>query len=225
MNDRHGSQNPVWLILGVALTCVLGALLIIGLKARAQAEADREFDQKIRNVRTQRRIDQEPLKTLPPFRLTRARGGELALDELEGKVWVADFFFTQCPTVCPTMSGRLKMLQDRTADLEGLRFVSITVDPENDDAKTLREYAGRFDADPERWIFLTGDEPVLRELKHVGFAIGDPEDPIMGHSTRFGLIDAKGRIRSYYHCAGEDGEQELGLLESDLRELLRRGGS
>ena len=105
MNDRHGSQNPVWLILGVALTCVLGARLIIGLKARAQAEADREFEQKIQSVRAERRIDQEPLKTLPPFRLTRARGGELALDDLKGKVWVADFFFTQCPTVCPTMSG------------------------------------------------------------------------------------------------------------------------
>lgn len=224
MSDNHGSQNPTWLILGVGLTCVLGALLIIGLKARAEKEAELSFERQIAKAQARRRIDQEPLKTLPAFELTRARGGTLSKADLDGRVWVADFFFTTCPTVCPIMSGHLKLLQDRTTDLEDIRIVSITVDPENDDAETLRAYAKRFSADPKRWIFLTGDEPVVRDLKHVGFGIGDRDDPIMGHSTRFGLIDADGRIRSYYHCAGEGGEQELGLLESDLRELLRRGG-
>jgi protein SCO1 len=225
MSDRHGSNNPIWLILGVGLTCVLGAALIVGLKARAQAEADRSLAEQQAMAQNRRRIDQEPLKTLPPFSLPRARGEEVSLESLKGRVWVADFFFTTCPTICPTMSGKLRDLQERTQDLGEIRFLSITVDPENDDAAALRAYAEKFGADPERWFFLTGEEPVIRELKHVGFGIGDPEDPIMGHSSRFTLIDADGRIRSSYLCADPNlGDSELAMLESDLRELLRRGG-
>ncbi|MEZ6194296.1 MAG: SCO family protein [Planctomycetota bacterium] len=220
MNPEREARPLFWIVIGAVMTLALCVLLVAWLKARAEAERE----DAMRRGRPEFLIDQEPLKRVPDFRLQRARGGELSRADLAGRVWVVDFFFTTCPTVCPVMSGRLRDLQGRLADLPEVKLVSITVDPAKDDAETLRAYADRFEAEPDRWYFLTGEEPVIRDLKHRGFGIGDPDDPIMGHSTRFGLIDADGMIRAYYHCANGSESDDFPRLLADIRELVRRGG-
>jgi cytochrome oxidase Cu insertion factor (SCO1/SenC/PrrC family) len=99
--------------------------------------------------------------------------------DLEGKVWVASFIFTNCPDECPLMTAEMARLQSDLAHIPELRLVSISVDPERDIPAVLSQYADRFDADPERWLFLTGDKQAIYRLARDGFRLGivDPSEP------------------------------------------------
>ena len=149
----------------------------------------------------------EPLPdygSLPPFELLDSAGRPFGRDSLAGRPWIADFMFTRCVAVCPMMSMRMAEL-DRELPAE-VALVSITVDPEHDTPEVLARYAERFEAS-QRWSFLTGDPEAIYELSLDGFHLAvdpDPppemasdEMPIL-HSTRFALVDARGRIRGYY---------------------------
>ena len=116
--------------------------------------------------------------TVPQFSLTERSGHPINRDDLQGKVWVANFIYTKCTETCPTQSLQLARLQDDFADARDLRFVSITVDPKNDTREVLTEYAGRYGADRERWLFLTGDKREIYCLA-TGLKLGvvDPSDP------------------------------------------------
>jgi cytochrome oxidase Cu insertion factor (SCO1/SenC/PrrC family) len=112
----------------------------------------------------------------------------------------------------------MAQLQKAGSDLEGVRFVTFTVDPETDTPAVLREYANKFGASPERWLFLTGEKQELHSLIRDGFklAVDDgqaetPEGPptgIITHSTRFVLVDANARIRSYLDSSEPDFEEK-----------------
>ena len=141
------------------------------------------------------------LGTVPAFSLTTQDGAAFSSDSLKGKVWVADFIFTTCNGPCPRMSTQMHRLQNtllkHSETLNSVRIVSITVDPQHDDARTLLEYSRHFHADPHVWSFLTGSEESIRKLSvdtfHVNTAVNQLE-----HSTRFILVDGKARIRGYY---------------------------
>jgi len=108
-------------------------------------------------------------------------------------------------------------VQKQTAGMENLRLVSFTIDPQHDTPAVLTEYATRFRAEPGRWWFLTGPESTLQELNRNAFKLGDI-DGSMTHSTRFILVDGRGRIRGYYHT--EEGES-LDPLVSDIRRVAK----
>ena len=109
-------------------------------------------------------------------------------------------------------------LQKSDADLEGVRFVSFTVDPETDTPAVLREYANKFGASPERWLFLTGGKQHLYTLIRDGFKLavddgqgespGSPPSGVITHSTRFVLVDADARIRAYLDSTEPDFEEK-----------------
>ena len=156
---------------------------------------------------------------LPEFSLTDQTGKAVTLHDLTGKVWVADFIFTNCGGTCPLMTDKMRKLQEALPP--DIHLVSFTVDPSRDTPKVLAAYAQEHSANRDRWLFLTGDKEALYDICVRGFRLpldaegGTPAEPI-AHSTRFVLVDKQGEIRGYY--SGTEG-QELRRLAADAKKL------
>jgi cytochrome oxidase Cu insertion factor (SCO1/SenC/PrrC family) len=208
MADVRGRPRRRWWLasaaLGVALAAVAGAWLAAG----------RTLDDRPWTAMTPviAGADQLPvLGALPAFQLTERSGRSVGLDDLRGRVWVATFFFSRCRDTCPLQNARLAQLQADFAAAPDVRLVSISVDAEHDTPAVLRRYAAALRADPERWLFLTGDPAGIARLAQESFRVsvlraprsapGGPA-PVLGHSPGLVLVDRRGRIRGYYH--GED---------------------
>ena len=143
------------------------------------------------------------LNTLPAFRLTNQNNEAFGLDDLSGKVWVADFIFTSCPGPCPELTRKMRALQNHYEERRDVGFVSVTVDPETDDPATLKTYAERFEADTGQWNFLTGERDKIVQLARDAFNVPMGEDPNL-HTTRFVVVDQANRVRAYIDTEGED---------------------
>ena len=163
------------------------------------------------------------LGTVPNFSLTERSGRPVTLADLHGKVWVADFVFTHCAGPCPLMSRHMASLQALLVPSHDVRLISFSVDPERDTPQVLTEYARKFGADPERWLFLTGDKKIIYELAQKGFTLvaGEippaerrPDEEAILHSTKFALVDGNGRIRGYYDSETPDPLKKL-LLDTE----------
>ncbi|WP_321472663.1 SCO family protein [uncultured Paludibaculum sp.] len=136
---------------------------------------------------------------VPAFHLTNQDGQQYASTAaLANKVWVADFIFTTCHGPCPRMTAQMHKLQEQTKEFTDVELVSFTVDPATDTPEVLSAYAKQFKADPEHWTFLTGPADALNALSYDTFHLGSVGAGKLEHSTRFVLIDRKGRIRGYY---------------------------
>ena len=168
--------------------------------------------------------DSQPVKELPEignipqFEFTNSDGNIVTLDNLKGKVWVADFIFTTCTMACPMMTGNMNIVHKKFKKNDNVRLVSISVYPEYDTPEVLKNYASQYDADTEKWLFLTGKEDAVKDIIRDGFKIGDYED-IIFHSEKFALVDKKGIIRAYYNgMKSEDMKQ----LKKDINALLKQ---
>ena len=155
---------------------------------------------------------------VPAFTLTDQTGANFSSAQLEGRVWVADFFFTNCPGPCPRMSSQMHQVQT-ALDGTGARMVSMTVDPERDTPPVLAEYAQHFEAKAGVWYFLTGSREALNVMDRDVFKLGTL-DQSLEHSTRFALVDRKSRIRGFYLTSEPDA---ISKLIADARGLLREG--
>ncbi|MCH8052492.1 MAG: SCO family protein [Planctomycetes bacterium] len=147
------------------------------------------------------------------------------MKDLLGRVWIADFIFTSCAGPCPQMSRHMQRLQTDLADLKSLRLVSFSVDPERDTPEVLRTYGERYDADPQRWLFLTGPMDRIYDIAIKGFKItveAARENNQIIHDTRFILVDAAGMIRGYYDSTSAEA---LERLRRDASVLENRGGA
>jgi len=170
------------------------------------------------------------LGTLPNFTFTERSGRTVSSADLRGRVWVADFIFTNCPGICPILTQHMTRLDKALVALgaEDVRLVSFTVDPKRDTPEALRDYASRFGADPDRWLFLTGPRDALYQLIKDGFRLAVAErseaeadsGELITHSDRFVLVDEQGRIRAY-HRIEEPGA--LLRLVGDLSKLAEEG--
>ena len=157
------------------------------------------------------------LGQIPEFELLAQDGRVFDSRSLAGKVWVADFIFTNCPGPCPMMSSRMRQVQTATADLADVRLVSFTVDPARDTPAVLASYSQHFLARPGRWFFLTGEPKRLNELGLNAFHL-HAVDGNLDHSTRFALVDSRSRIRGYYAFGDDDFPKRL---IADVRRLAR----
>lgn len=157
---------------------------------------------------------------LPEFSLTERSGQPLKLADLQGKVWVADFFYTTCPGPCPMMTSRFSSLHRDLAQEPEVRFVSISTDPEKDTPEMLRAYAERFQAD-DRWLFLTGEKAEIYQLAIAGFKLSLAETPgapePITHSTKLALVDRTGAVRGFYDGLAEDQAR----IKADILRLLQ----
>lgn len=155
------------------------------------------------------------LGKVPAFSLVASDGTPLSQANLAGGVWIADFIFTRCPSLCPMLSGEMAKLQTTLArdGRNEVRLVSFSVDPANDTPDVLRAYGDRLHADRHRWLFVTGERNALHQLIGDGFHLAVAERPpsqntdgegLITHSDRFVLIDRDLQIRGYYHGTDSD---------------------
>ena len=145
---------------------------------------------------------------VPAFSLQDAAGQPFGTAQLDGRVWVADFIFTTCPSVCPRMTQDMSRLQTWLVNraLDGrVHLVSISVDPGRDTPARLAAYAQQFHARPGTWSFATGSQQAIEDAVVRGFKIAvsrekdDSEDGFaIVHGTKFVLVDGKRQIRGYY---------------------------
>ena len=164
------------------------------------------------------------LGEIAPFQLVDQSGKPFGSEQLRDQVWVANFIFTSCAGVCPLLTRKMGEVQDFLAKrkLDGVKLVSISVDPETDTPERLASYAESFQADSERWHFLTGSEPAVEDLVVKGFRISMGKvSAAVGfevvHGERFVLVGRLGRIRSYY----QSDEKSLRQLRRDLVHLTK----
>lgn len=158
--------------------------------------------------------------TIPPFSFTNQNGEIISDQTVNDNIYVANFFFATCKTVCPAMNSQVSRAQDELKDVKGVRFLSFTVDPDNDNVSALKDYAEMMRADNSRWWFLTGDKDSIYNLAREGFlvpasiaAAGD-----FFHSQDLILIDKEKRMRGIY-----DGTvlAEVDTLIDEIKVLLQ----
>ena len=133
------------------------------------------------------------------FALVDHDGKPFTRDDLLGRVWVVDFIFTQCGSVCPRMTEDMRRIAAALDEHEDARFLSISVDPTHDTPEVLREYAEKVHADLTRWTFLTGDRELIYRLAEQSFLVPVGEvraDGDIPHSERFLLLDRRAHLRS-----------------------------
>ncbi len=145
------------------------------------------------------------------FSLVNQEGKPVRWDSLTGKIVIADFFFTHCPTICPTLTRNMKRLAEsihsgqRVGDPTNklVHFLSFSIDPERDSVSRLKQWADRFQVNPEQWWLLTGDKKtiydlIIHEMK-IGVEDGHGVDTDFVHTDHFVLIDSTRHVRGYYH--------------------------
>lgn len=169
------------------------------------------------------------LRQVTEFTLTNQNGQALSLASLRGQVWVADLIFTRCAGPCVIMSRLMSELQADLPPGQPVKLVSLTADPDFDTPQVLKHYGERFKAEPARWQFLTGPRPELYRLATQDLMLvvveNKPEerttpDDLFLHSTRFILVDQKGRIRGVYDSESSDAKSRV--LDA-VHRLLREG--
>lgn len=169
----------------------------------------------------------DDLGPVQDFALTERGGTTVTRADLLGKVWVAGFAFTRCKSSCPQISSTLARLQHELAASPDVRLVLFDVDPDHDTPAVLRRYADTYQADPERWLFLTGDREQVYGLIHDSFhvAVQQAEGPERRpgneviHSSRLAVVDRRGHVRGTF-----DGRQldDEGHPVDDVPRLLER---
>ncbi|MEO9534183.1 MAG: SCO family protein [Crocinitomicaceae bacterium] len=142
--------------------------------------------------------------------------------DLDGKVHVANFFFTSCPSICPAMIAQMQRLQEMTADIDEIMFLSHTIDPDRDTIPKLRNYIEDREIDTKNWHFLYGEREYTHELAKTGYIINAMKDEAAEggflHSEYFVLVDRDRRIRGLYDGTNTE---EVDQLNEDLRKLIK----
>lgn len=190
------SGKRPWWLWGV---CVLVTLIGVGLGLRVGLES---ASWRVGN-------DLPRPWEVPDFALIERSGQSVARADLLGKVWIASIIFTRCVEECPLVSSHMARLQDAFAAEPDVRLVSITVDPVYDTPDVLTRYAQSFAAQPQRWLFLTGDKATIYRLVREGF--------------RLGLIDPQESIRSSAVPEATGGRQALWQLLTPASALAHHG--
>lgn len=159
--------------------------------------------------------------TIADFTLVNQEGKTISQDDFAGKIYVADFFFATCPSICPIMSSNIADLQTEFADKPEVMFLSHSVTPQIDSVEVLAEYAERYEANPSVWMLCTGDKKHIYELARKSyFAVLDEGDGGVQdfiHTENFILVDTKKRIRGYYDGTSP---KDMERLASEIEILL-----
>jgi protein SCO1 len=164
------------------------------------------------------------LSNVPAFAFSDQEGKPITDKNLEGKVYVAEYFFTTCRGICPKLNTNMKDIAKDFAAEADFRILSYTVDPETDSVARMKVYSDSIGADPTRWFFLTGRKDSLYHLARNGYLLDDPKNNLTNineqflHTQFLALVDKGGRVRKIYDGLKKD---ELADLEKDIRTLLK----
>jgi protein SCO1/2 len=154
-------------------------------------------------------------RQLVNFTLTDQTGRTVTRTDLDGKILVVDFLFTGCSLTCPVVNRCMAQIQELTTNQPDVRLVSLTVDPRDDTPAVLAEYGEHYGADTNRWLLLTGDKSQLYDLIGNSFLSQAPADPFnympgnFSHTERIAVVDATGRVRTYFDGLREDAAEAV----------------
>ena len=213
----HAVPQPAWagrLLRGEVIPLIAAILLLSG--CAPQTKSAPAATKRPAPVVGKIEVDEEfvaPDVDDTPFTLTDQRGEPFSSESLRGKVWMGAIFFANCPGPCFRENQAIADIL-REIDDPNFMVVSLTCDPENDTPESLKAYAARFDADPARWKFLTGDLKLIEKIGQQTFRL-----PVeLGvHSERGVVFDREGRLRGGYHLLQQD---RVDLLKKLIREVL-----
>lgn len=161
--------------------------------------------------------------TIPFFHYLNEDSIRVKSTDLKGKIWVADFFFTTCSTICPKMTAQMKRLNVMTKDLsDEVQFISFSINPRYDQPSILKRYKNYHGIEAKNWVFLTGDEAETHRLGIENFLIaaGQDAEALDGyaHSEAFTLVDKEGYVRGVYNISDTT---QVDQLNKDIRKLLK----
>ena len=139
--------------------------------------------------------------TVSNFKLVNQNGDTITQELYANKIYVADFFFTRCPSICPVMANNMKRLQQRFLNTDNLMLLSLSVTPQMDSVPILKAYAKRYHANDTKWNITTGDKNHIYALARKSyFAVNDYNDGLLQdfvHTSNFILIDTKNRLEVF----------------------------
>jgi protein SCO1 len=159
-----------------------------------------------------------------PFSFTNQDGQQVTERNMEGKVYVAEYFFTTCPSICPMLNTNMLKVYEEYKNEPAFMILSHTVDPDNDTVGRLKWYADSLKVNTKQWVFLTGRKDSLYMAARNSYVLDDPQNNLQNindqflHTQFFALVDRIGRVRKIY-----DGlkKEEVEELKKDIKKLLR----
>ena len=166
----------------------------------------------------------DTISIVQPFSFIDQDGHSLTNKDVEGKVYVAEYFFTTCPGICPTMNTNMKRVYEKFKDKKDFLILSHTSDPERDSVATLKKYADSLGVNTAQWIFLTGRKDSLYTTARISYTIDDPannlkniEDDFL-HTQFWALVNRKGEVKKVY-----DGlkESEIDAMVKEIDKMLK----
>ena len=158
---------------------------------------------------------------VPSFQLLDQDNNKFLSQDMIGEVWMVNFFFTRCTSVCPIQTSKLKTFKQRNPEIE-LQTISITVDPQHDNVETLSEYSRKFEIDSKNWKLLTGPEKDVEGVVVGGFKSGMEiieEDTFfdIAHANYLLLVDKENFVRAIVSFAEQDFEEKVISLYEYLK--------
>lgn len=160
--------------------------------------------------------------TIDEFKFVNQDSNWVSEQTVKGKVYVADFFFTSCPTICPIMKTQMLRIYEQIQDNDDVLILSHTIDPKHDTVAVLKEFADRLGVNSEKWHFVTGEKEAIYKIGQTSYMVSAVEDPTEPggfiHSGAFILVDDQRRVRGIYDGTKPD---QVDRLLRDLDILLK----
>ncbi len=210
----------------LAIIIISVITLISCESAKKSSEMKEEFPRLGRKQYVDRVVDGKTITDtvdhkVPDYKLVNQDSNWVTPADFAGKVYVADFFFTSCPTICPTMKKEMLRVYQAFKDNEEVAIISHTIDPEYDTVALLKDFAEKLDVEAPKWQFVTGDKANIYELGQKGYMVTAMEDENEAggfiHSGAFILVDKDRHIRGVYDGTQTD---DVDRLINDIPRLL-----
>jgi protein SCO1/2 len=206
-SSKERDDERLFFYVAIVLSLFVGAgffLFIYGLSSRETetGAAAENFPPRL--------IQPDRPRQLVDFSLTDRTGRNVTRAELDGKILVVDFLYTSCSLTCPVVNRCMAQIQQLVTNQPDVKLVSLTVDPRDDTVEALAKYGGRFGADTNRWLLLTGDKTALYDLIGNSFLAQGPDDPFnympgnFAHTERIALVDSRGKLRGFFDGLNEN---------------------
>ncbi|MCF8214092.1 MAG: SCO family protein [Chitinophagaceae bacterium] len=197
-------KTTLFALLMVTLLPIASYLYVSSLSKDAIKMPRRYFyDTVVVKMEKGKKVNDTVWHKVRPFKLKNQFGKEVGLEDWGGKIIIADFFFTSCPSICPKLTRNMKKLQTAFKKTDSLvRFVSFTVDPVRDTVQALKAYGDKFGIDHDTWFMLTGDRKELYDIAlnefKASIASNGNIDTGFIHTDRFFLLDKNRVVRGWY---------------------------
>ena len=208
-------KNNAWLVV-VSTTLVLSGCQSASDKLPILGQ--QEFIVKVVDGKT---VTDSVYQSIPDFKFVSQYGDTVTAKTLANKIYVADFFFTSCPTICPKMKVQLKRVYEKFKENPNVMLLSHTIDPAHDSVAVLKEFAKNLGVTGRQWLFVTGDREKIYDIGQKSYMVTAQADSTapggVVHSGAFILVDKARHVRGIY-----DGTTEAGVdkLMDDMNRLL-----